>query len=263
MPETLTVDFDNHVAVVSLARPDKRNAVNLAMFEELSACGRELADRKGLRAVVLRGEGEHFCAGIDTSVFADGEPANLAERMRPLEGTPANLFQHAALVWRELPVPVIAALKGVVYGAGLQIAMGADMRVASPSTRCSVMEIRWGIIPDMGLTVTMRDVVRQDCLRDLTYSGRVVEAEEARALGLVTVLSDDPDAHASAIAAEIAERSPDAIRAAKSLFATAFDDSPTDSLRREAALQLAVLGRPNQQEAATANVEQRQPRFRD
>ncbi len=263
MSQPVTLERKDHVAVVTLNRPEKRNAINLAMFEGLSAIGRELAGQEGLRAVVLHGAGEHFCAGIDTSVFTESSPDELVSRMQPLAGTPANLFQHVAYAWRELPVPVIAALQGVVFGGGLQIAMGADVRLAAPSTRCSIMETRWGIIPDMAITQTMRAVVRMDYLRELTYTGRIVEAAEAQSVGFVTRICDDPLAAAQELAAEIASRSPDAVRAAKQLLNAGFDDAAERSLRLEAKLQLGVLGKPNQQEAVKANLEKRAPRFRD
>jgi len=263
MSQPVTVTSENHVAVVTLSRPEKRNAINLAMFEALSSTGHELATQPGLRAVVLHGAGEHFCAGIDTTVFTDSSPEELVSRMQPLAFSPANLFQHVAYAWRELPVPVIAALEGVVFGGGLQIAMGADVRFAAPSTRCSIMETRWGIIPDMAITQTMRDVVRMDHLRELTYTGRIVEADEAQSLGLVTRVCDDPLAAAKALASEIAGRSPEAVRAAKAMLNTGFEGTPAETLGLEARLQLGVLGRPNQQEAVKANLEKREPRFRD
>jgi len=263
MPNTIDVEIANHVAEVTLVRPEKRNAISLEMFEELTALTAELGTRRDLRAVVLRGAGEHFSAGIDTSVFASSSGDDLLSRMEPLEGSPANLFQNAAIGWRELRVPVIACLEGAVFGGGLQLAMGADIRIASPTTRCSVMEIRWGIIPDMALTATMRHIVRLDHLKELAFTGRIVEADEAKELGLITMLSGDPLAAARELAADIARKSPDAVRAAKRLFNRAFDEKPDKALEREADLQLTLLGNPNQFEAVAANLEGREPRFRD
>jgi enoyl-CoA hydratase/carnithine racemase len=263
MSETVNVTIDNHVAVVTLTRPEKRNAINLDMFEALSGAAQELAKQKTLRAVVLTGAGEHFCAGIDTSVFASSSPAELVTRMQPLKGSPANLFQHVGYAWRELPVPVIAALQGSVFGGGLQIAMGADIRLAAATTRCSVMEIRWGIIPDMALTTTMRHAVRLDQLRELTYTGRIVEAEEAQQIGLLTRLCADPLHAAMELATEIAGRSPDAVRAAKQLLNAGYDTPEAQALRLEAELQLGVLGGSNQREAVMANAEKRAPVFKD
>ncbi|MBT8086150.1 MAG: crotonase/enoyl-CoA hydratase family protein [Woeseia sp.] len=263
MSEPIRVTIENHVAVVTLTRPEKRNAINLEMFEALSTAGQDLAQQKAVRAVVLTGEGDHFCAGIDTSVFTNSSPDELVKRMQPLAKSPANLFQHAAYVWRELPVPVIAALEGAVFGGGLQIAMGADVRLAAPDTRCSVMEIRWGIIPDMSLTTTMRHAVRLDHLRELTYTGRIVEADEAQRIGILTRICDDSLAAAEEVAAEIASRSPDAIRAAKKLLNVGYDATETDALRAEAEIQLGVLGRSNQREAIMANAQKRAPEFKD
>lgn len=261
MSKVVEVSGDGHVAVVTLSRPDKGNAINPDMFAALSATGRELAARPGLRAVVLTGAGEHFCTGIDVSSFQGDE--DMSSKLAPLDDTPANLFQDVACTWRDLPVPVIAALHGAVFGGGLQIAMGADLRIAHPHTRCSVMEVRWGIIPDMGLTATMRDSVRLDRLRELVYTGRIVDATEAERVGLVTRLADDPLEAAESLAAEIAARSPDAVRAAKRLLRDAFDRDVADALRLEARLQGELLGGANQREAVISNFEKREPRFRD
>ncbi|MGB5739778.1 MAG: crotonase/enoyl-CoA hydratase family protein [Woeseia sp.] len=263
MSDPIRVTTENHVATVTLARAEKRNAINLEMFEALSAAGLDLAKQTGLRAVVLTGEGEHFCAGIDTSVFTNSSPQELVKRMQPLASSPANLFQHVAYAWRALPVPVIAALQGAVFGGGLQLAMGADIRLAAPSTRCSVMEIRWGIIPDMALTATMRHVVRLDHLRELTYTGRIVEADEAQQIGLLSRICDDPLAAAQKMAAGIAGNSPDAIRAAKKMLNAGYDLPEDEALRAEAEIQLGVLGRSNQREAVLANAEKRAPVFKD
>ena len=264
MTAVVTLDSDEHVAVVTLNRPDKHNAVNLEMFDVLIDVGRDLAASTSIRAVVLRGAGENFCAGIDTSVFAgEGIGAAGEGRMEPMADSPANFFQRAACIWRELPMPVIAAVHGVAFGAGLQIALGADIRIASESARFSVMEIRWGIIPDMGLSLTARHVVRLDRLKELVYTGRIVDALEAERLGLVTALSADPFMEAHRLAADIATKSPDAVRAGKSLLRDAFDLAPEDALAAEARLQQHLMGSPNQMEAVMANSEKRAPEFAD
>ena len=211
MTQVVRVEQDQHVALVSLSRPEKFNALNLETFQALIDTGKRLAADDSVRAVVLHGAGEHFCSGIDVAVFQGGGLGDAADsRMAPMEDSPANFFQRAALIWREMPVPVIAALHGIVYGGGLQVAMGADYRIAAPSTRCSVMELRWGIIPDMGISNSMRDTVRLDHLRELTYTGRVVDADEALALGLVSRISDEPLRAARELAASrrVAPRSP-------------------------------------------------------
>ena len=264
MNQRIKVTIRDHVATVMLDRADKRNAVDLDMFDAFLRVRDELVSTAGLRAVVLHGDGPDFCAGIDTSVFGGhGIGTDGPDIMAPLGDSAANIVQSSALVWRELPVPVIAALTGATFGAGLQIAMGADLRIAAPDARMSVMEIRWGLIPDMAITSTFRHVVRQDYVRELTYTGRIVEAREARELGLVSRISEDPLATAGEIAAEIASKSPDAVRAAKRLINESWHDDPHAALRREAMLQHAVLTGENQREAARANLEKRPPKFVD
>lgn len=264
MSERITTIIENHVATVTLNRADKRNAVDKAMFEAFIDTAEALAADTSVRAVVLHGNGGHFCAGIDISVFqGEGIGAGVGEKLAPRKGSTANFFQSAALVWRELPVPVLAALQGTTFGAGLQIAMGADMRYASPDVRMSVMEIKWGIIPDMGITSTLPGVIAEDKARELAYTGRILSATEAHEAGLVTEVVDDPLQRAQEIAAEIATKSPDAIRAIKRLFNESWKDDPASGLRLEAELQAAVMAGENQAEATAANMEKRQPRFRD
>ena len=262
MSKVVEVEIDQGVAIVTLSRPDKLNALNMEAFQALIDTGRSLSADPTVRAVVLCGAGEHFCAGIDTSTFMSGELDDATNaRLLPMADSPANFFQRAALIWRELQVPVIAALHGVVYGAGLQVAMGADIRIAAPSTRCSVMEVRWGIIPDMGISVSARSTVRLDHLRELVYSGRVVGAEEALTIGLLSRLDDNPLQAAKQFAATIAGKSPDAVRAGKIMLNNAFDESPQRVLRREALLQARLLGQANQIEAVRSNMEKREPVF--
>ena len=261
MTQRIEVSIREHVAEVVLNRPEKLNAVDRAMFEAFSATGRELAAERSLRAVVLRGRGAGFCAGIDIQSFS-GDAMQSAD-LAPVDGGIANFYQRAACVWRELPVPVIAALHGNVFGAGLQIALGADLRVAAPDAALSIMEIKWGILPDMGMSVTLPPLVSYDVAAELTWSGRIVDGREAQHIGLVTELADAPVARAGQIAAAIAERSPDAIRAAKSLLRESYADRDRQLLAREAALQAKVLAGANQREAVAANFEKRRPRFAD
>ncbi len=190
MSDRVTLATTDHVAFVTLDRADKFNAVDIAMIDGLVAAGEAVAADPEVRAVVLQGEGEHFCAGIDLGIFQSEENVLSPELMAPQPGTDANYFQRPALIWRELPVPVIAALHGICYGAGLQIAFGADMRVASPDCRLSVMEIKWGIIPDMGMSVSARGIVRPDRLKELAMTGRVLDGHEAEALGVVTEVAE-------------------------------------------------------------------------
>lgn len=264
MSDRVRVDIENSVATVMLNRADKHNAVDMAMFEALIEAGDSLKDAPSVRAVVLHGAGENFCAGIDVSVFSgEGIGAVGDKLMVPREPSPANLFQSAAWVWQEVPVPVIAALQGVVFGAGLQIALGADIRYASPDIRMSIMEIKWGLIPDMAISSTARHILAGDKFKELTFTGRIVSGSDAEELGLVTALTDDPLEAAQSLAREIAGRSPDAIRAFKRLVNDSWQADAPASLRREAELQLAVMGGANQKEAVAANMEKRAPDFRD
>jgi len=264
MSDLVRVDIENSVATIMLNRPDKHNAVDLAMFEALAEAGNTLKHDNSVRAVVLHGNGANFCAGIDVSVFAgEGIGAVGDHLMNPGEQTPANLFQSVAWVWQEVPVPVIAALQGVVFGAGLQIALGADIRFASPDVQLSIMEIKWGIIPDMAISSTALHLLPADKIKELAFTGRVVDGAEAAATGLVTRLTENPLAAARSLAFEIAGRSPDAIRAIKRLINASWKTNTAASLRLEAELQLAVMGGENQMEAVAANMEQRPPKFSD
>ena len=255
----VTVDADG-VAQVSLARADKLNALDPAMFDALIAAGEALSELKGLRCAVLSGEGSGFCAGLDLASMAGGLAGlPLAQRSH---GN-ANRFQQAALIWRKLSVPVIAALHGVCFGGGLQIAGGADVRVAAPDARLSVMEMKWGIVPDMGGFALWRGVVRDDVLRELTFTNREFSGAEALAMGFATLLDADPLARATAIAHEIAARNPDAVRAAKALFNAAPDLTVDAILLAESAAQQALLGSANQLEAVASQMARQKGLFTD
>ncbi|MDX2412836.1 MAG: crotonase/enoyl-CoA hydratase family protein, partial [Woeseiaceae bacterium] len=208
MTSRVTFAVVDHVARVTLNRPDKHNAIDHQMFVGLADVGQELAKDQSVRAVILHGAGEHFCAGIDISVFQQKEPVATAESMAPCDGSPANLFQRAAYIWREIPVPVICAIQGAAYGGGLQIALGADLRFAAPDARLSIMEIKWGLIPDMAISTTLRGIVPMDIAKSLTWSGKVIAGDEALRLGLVTEVHDDPLRAAGEMARSIANKSP-------------------------------------------------------
>jgi len=263
MSEPVTVSVSDHIAQVTLNRPDKANALNLEMFEALGDAGQQLASERSLRAVVLHGAGANFCAGIDVEMFRLGDVIVDTETMAPVGSSPANRFQLAAYAWRELPVPVICAVSGVAYGGGLQVALGADLRYATPDARLSIMEIKWGLIPDMAISTTLRDLLSIDQVKDLAWSGRVVSGTEALQIGLVTALYDDPLAAALETASAISAKSPDAIRSMKRLFNSAWQMSESEALALEAELQLGVFGRENQLEAVMANIEKRAPDFND
>lgn len=261
MSPRVTLELTGGVADVRLNRPEKLNALDLRMFEELVEVGLRVAADRSVRAVVLSGEGRAFSAGLDfMSVLAEGGGGRLLERDA---SSLANRAQRAAWIWQEVPVPVVAALRGPVFGGGLQIALAADIRFAARDAELSVMEIRWGLVPDMSGTQTLRRLVRMDVAKELTFTGRRVPAAEAESLGLVTRVVDDPLAAARELARDIAGRSPQAIRAGKRLLDAAFAGSVAEGLLLEEQEQRALLGSPSQLEAVQANLEKRAPVFRD
>jgi enoyl-CoA hydratase/carnithine racemase len=262
MDDRVRVELSEGVAEVRLVRADKHNGLDRRMFEALVATGERLASEPTLRAVVLFGEGPSFCAGLDFAAFMR-EGADPATLLRRDESSPANFAQRAAWVWHELPVPVVAALHGHVYGGGLQIALAADLRFVTADAKLSVREIEWGLVPDMSGTQTLRHLVRLDVAKELTFTGRVVSGHEAVALGLATRVEADPLAAARRTAREIAARSPDAIRASKRLFDAAYTGSHQEGLRLEEEIQRTVIGKPNQLEAVMAGLQKRPPVFRD
>lgn len=263
MEDRLRIEIDGHVAVVMLNRADKYNALDMRMFEALHEAAGRLHGDSSVRAVVLHGAGDNFCAGIDTSVFAGADLDLGGSLMAPLEPSAANLFQRAGYAWRELPVPVICAVRGITYGGGLQVAAGADLRYAAPDSRFSIMETKWGLIPDMALSTTLRHLVTPDRLKELAWSARVFGAEEALEYGIVTAIYDDPLAAAQSTAAEYAAKSPDAIRGIKRLINSAWELPESEALAMEAKIQLGVMGAPNQMEAVAANMQKRPPKFSD
>jgi enoyl-CoA hydratase/carnithine racemase len=265
------VTIDGGVADVRLVRGDKMNALDPAMFEALRETGKRLIAEPGLRAVVLSGEGRAFCAGLDFGRFEKmaSEPGDggmgLSHEMRLGARTHgiSNDAQYAVMVWQDVPVPVIAAVHGVALGGGFQLALGADLRFVTPDVRMSVMEIKWGLVPDMGGALLMRSLVRADVIRELTWSGRVFGGEEAQRLGLATRVCADPYAEALELAREIAGKSPDAIRAGKRLLKLAESADPAAVLQAESDEQIRLLGSPNQVEAVAANLQKRAPAFVD
>jgi enoyl-CoA hydratase/carnithine racemase len=262
MNDRISVEVANGVADVRLVRADKMNALDPAMFDALVATCNRLSKERGLRAVVMSGEGRAFCAGLDRDSFAAMRDAGIRSLEARTHGI-SNAFQCAVLGWRELPVPVIAAVHGVAFGGGFQLALGADFRYVAADTRMSIMEIKWGLVPDMCGTILMRHLARDDVIRELTYSGRIFSGEEALRFGFATRVSVDPRAEALAVAREIAEQSPDAIRAAKRLFNLAGGSDAAACLLAESREQGRIIGSANQTEAVMANLQQRAPRFSD
>src|SRR3978361_523178 len=269
MEQRVSISISEGVADVRLVRADKMNALDAAMFDALVATSEGLAHEKGVRAVVLSGEGRSFCAGLDMGRFAamkesggngvaGGEKRDLTVRTHGL----ANFPQQAVWGWRQLPVPVIAAIHGVAFGGGFQLALGADLRFLSPDARMSIMEIKWGLVPGVAGPLILASLVRDDVMRDLTYTGRIFSAQEALSYGLATRICDDPRAAAFEVAREIAAKSPEATRAAKRML-NKLTVGPGPALVAESVEQMKLMGSPNQLEAVRANMEKRAPRFAD
>ncbi len=265
MSDRVTVKIDAGVADVRLNRADKMNAIDAAMFEALTATGEALSQDKSVRAVVLSGEGRAFCAGLDFMSFMGmgNKDRPSAELIGDSGGKVGNRAQRAAYVWQEVPVPVIAAIHGAAFGGGLQIALGADIRLVRPDAQLSVMEIKWGLVPDMSGTQTLRHLVRLDVAKELTFTGRIVSGTEAVSLGLATRVSDQPLQDALSMAREIAGKSPDAIRSDKKLLNASDLVDVGAGLKLEETLQLGLIGTPNQLEAVAANMQKRAPQFVD
>ncbi|AJA64609.1 crotonase/enoyl-CoA hydratase family protein [Bradyrhizobium japonicum] len=269
MEERVSISISEGVADVRLVRADKMNALDQAMFEALVAATDRLSKEKGVRVVVLSGEGRAFCAGLDMGRFAamkekggNGIPGGENRDLTKRTHGQANFPQQAVWGWRQLPVPVIAAVHGVAFGGGFQLSLGADMRFLSADARMSVMEIKWGLVPDMAGTPILASLVRDDILRDLTYTGRIFSAQEAMSYGLATRICDDPRATALEVAREIAGKSPDAIRAAKRLLNNLSVD-PGPALLAESVEQQKLIGSANQTEAVRSNLEKRAAKYAD
>ncbi len=257
--ERVTVTVDGGIADVRLNRPDKLNAIDPAMFAALSEASAAVAADGGVRAVVLSGAGRAFCAGLDLGSLAAAPPSGIGSRTHGI----ANRWQHAVWGWRELPVPVIAAVHGAAFGGGLQVALAADIRVVAPDARLAVMEARWGLVPDMAGIALLRGLVRDDVARELTYTARTVSGTEAVALGLATRAAADPYAAAMELAGQVAAASPRAVRAAKRLFGLAQDAGADAILLAESREQEALLSGPDIAETVTAHAQGRPPRFAD
>jgi enoyl-CoA hydratase/carnithine racemase len=262
MSERVSIAVDDHVAVVTLSRPDKHNALDGAMFEGIAEAAEQVARDPSVRVVVLHGDGPSFCSGLDLGSLMTG-PVSLDDILKRPEGERANAAQRACTGWIDVPAPVIAAIHGNCFGGGLQIALGADIRFAAPDARLSVMESKWGLVPDMGITSTLPRLVPIDVAKELTYTGRVVTGTEAAALGLVTRAVEDPLAAARKLATEIAGRSPEAIRAAKRLYDTTWNAPVEEGLLLETELQSGLIGSPNQIEAVRAGLAKEPANFAD
>ena len=259
MTDRVTTTITNQIADVRLNRADKMNAIDPVMFSEIGAAIDALADRKDVRCVVLSGEGKAFCAGLDMASMAAGGSGTGADR----NAQGSILPQHVTWGWRNLPMPVIAAVHGVAFGGGFQIMSGADIRIAAPGTRFAIRETYWGLVPDMAGFAIWRGLVRDDVLRELVYTAREFDADEALHHGFITRIADDPHAAAMEMATAIAARSPHAIRGAKRLCNMAHDTDPRTMLEAETHEQMAVIGKPNMMEAVAANMGKRAAVFAD
>ncbi|KUJ80487.1 enoyl-CoA hydratase [Ruegeria marisrubri] len=257
----VSVEYKDHIAHVTLTRGDKLNALDDAMVKAIIAAGEEVA-ASDARAVVLSGEGKSFCAGLDLASFAKMGQVDPTEWLLSRSHGDTNEMQELVMIWRRVPVPVICAVQGVAYGGGLQLALGADVRIAHPESKWSVMEMKWGIVPDLGGMVLLPRLVRSDVLRLLTYTARPITAHQAAEWGLVTQLSDDPLTEAMALAEEIAGKSPSAIRAAKRLIEVAETKDREEVLMAESSEQVQLIGKPDQMEVIAAQMQGRKPVFK-
>jgi len=259
--DRVTLAIEGHIATVSLNRPDKYNGLDLEMMRGLVACAKTIKKNRDVRVVILRGEGKAFCAGLDFATVTK-TPLKMLLAFTKFGVKKTNLFQQACWAWRELPVPVVAVLHGYCYGGGLQLALAADFRIATPDCELSVMESKWGLIPDMTGTVTLRELVPMDVAKELAMTGRRFDAVEAKTLHLVTQVAEQPEQAARALADAILTRSPDAVSATKALFHSTRHAAEDQAFDQESSLQFKLLRGRNQGEAMAANLKKREPRFR-
>ena len=262
--ERVTIDLgDDGVAQVRLIRADKLNALDNEMFDRLIEAGQVLHEMKGLRSVVLSGEGRSFCAGLDLSNFSNDRTTEGGQTLVDRTHGNANRAQQVAMQWRKLPVPVVAAVHGVCFGGGFQIASGADIRVIAPDARLAIMELKWGLVPDMGGFALWRGTARDDVLRELIYTNREFSGVEAGEYGFATHVEENPLERATAIATEIADRNPHAIRGSKRLVNAMFDEKTDHLLMEESREQHAIMRSPNQVEAVMAGMQKRKANYTD
>jgi enoyl-CoA hydratase/carnithine racemase len=267
MSDRVTITIEGGVADVRMNRADKMNALDGDQFLAIAEAGERLKVEKGVRAVVLSGEGRAFCAGLDFESFAamaggpNERPKVNAGDMQ--EGRIGHLGQHVAWVWQEVPVPVIAAVHGHALGGGFQIAMGADIRIVHPDTKLSIREVYWGLVPDMTASVRAVPNLREDVAKLLTFTARVISGQQALGYGIATELSDDPHTAAMELAREIAGLSPDAVRGAKELLNRAYKVDAAAQMAEERRIIGSLIGTPNQVEAVMSGLQKRPPAYQD
>ena len=273
--DRVTISMVDGIADVKMNRADKRNALDNAMFTSLSAAGEYLKTLDGLRVVVLSGDGASFCAGLDFSSFAQMAEAGAADKKHDkksdeksdmnagamVDGRITHMAQQVCWVWQEVPVPVIAAVHGHALGGGIQIALGADIRIVHPDTQLSVREVHWGLIPDMTGTLMLSRLVRPDIVKNLVFTARVFSGQEAHEMGIATQLSQDVHADAMTMAREIAGRSPEAVRGAKKLINLLANSGAAEQFAAERATIGQLIGSTNQAEAVMSHFEKRPPIF--
>jgi enoyl-CoA hydratase/carnithine racemase len=270
MSQKVRVSIDEGVAHVELNRPEKKNALDSDLFEGLREAAKQIMADRSVRAVVLSGAGDSFCSGLDMSVFAemaggtlDANDESVVAAARELSEQGANAAQQIAWLWQEVPVPVIAAVRGAAFGGGFHIALGADIRIVAPDARIAFVEITWGLVPDLSGTQALRRLVPLDVAKKLIFTGDEISGQQAVALNLATESSDQPIEDALALAHRIALRSPDAVRAAKALLNGSGLVSVAEGLANEFRCSAALMGGKNQMEAVMAKLGKRKPEFVD
>ncbi len=262
MDQSFLLEVKGRIAYVTLNRPEKHNAIDLAMLKASIVTCRRIKRDKKIRVVIITGEGPSFCSGLDfPSVMA--RPARILPHFLKAPWRRTNNFQAFAWQWRSLSVPVIAAIRGSCFGGGLQLALAADLRFATPDARLSVMEVKWGLIPDMTGTLSLRQLLREDQAKDLVFSGRIVDGIEAEKIGLVTKLSTTPREEAKVYAERLLDLSPDSLALSKKLLQKNSRGSECAALRRERFYELHVLATPNYRIALDAGLKKTKPTFRD
>lgn len=250
--DRVVIEIRNQIAYVRLSRPEKHNGMDFEMLAAVNRASASLKKDRSIRAIILHGEGPSFCSGLDVKSVMK-TPAKAALGYAQLWQPKRNDFQRWSMAWRELPVPVIAAIHGNCFGAGLQLALGADIRIARADARLSVMEAKWGLVPDMGGPSLLRELVGMDVAKELSFTGRIISGSDAHALRLLTHLNEDPLAAAENLCAEIATRSPDAVGAAKFLMQEAWHEDESGALAAERRWQRRVMGKTNQRKAVQIN----------
>lgn len=246
--ECLTLKIENDIAFVTLNRPDKRNALNMTMFRNIDNISRQLKKNRKIRAVIVKANGEDFCSGLDTKSVLSQKSSAMSLLAKWLPGQ-ANLAQRVSYNWRKIPVPVIMVIHGRCWGGGLQIALGADFRFATSDATFSIMEGKWGLIPDMGGNLALREIVSKDVALQLTMTAEVISAQKALECGLITQVSENPMEQAMQLAGQIAERSPDAVAAVKRLYQQNWFKAEWKMLAKESYYQVKILMGKNQKRA--------------